>query len=177
MPISNITSESEASVSEVCCVVVPTSRDLPTDRLAIGQLLGRLLREFRTELFAPATAGGYPDLREPHLHIFGNVGIDGVRLTELANRAQLSLATTSELVSDLQRLGYLERRPDLVDRRAKLIFPTGRGRQALNDAGDRVAEIEQHWREAVGGVRFDEMCTVMQNLLDVLVDETGQRDS
>ncbi|PRC47475.1 MarR family transcriptional regulator, partial [Mycobacterium sp. ITM-2017-0098] len=27
-----------------------TSRDLPTDRLAIGQLLVRLLREFRDEL-------------------------------------------------------------------------------------------------------------------------------
>jgi len=117
-------------MSEVCCRVVPTSRDLSPDRLAIGQLLGRLLREFRTELFSPAGEHGYADLREPHLQIFGNVGIDGVRLTELAARSLLSLATTSELVSDLQRLGYLERRPDPVDRRAKLIFPTTRGRQA-----------------------------------------------
>ena len=125
---------------------MPTSRDLPLDRLAIGQLLGRLLREFRTELFSPASENGYADLREPHLHVFGNVGIDGIRLTDLAARAQLSLATTSELVSDLQRLGYFERRPDPVDGRAKLIFPTPRGRQVLNDAGDRVAEIELQWR-------------------------------
>jgi len=150
---------------------VPSSRDLPTDRLAIGQLLGRLLREFRRELFAPAADHGYADLREPHLQIFGNVGIDGVRLTELAARAQLSLATTSELVSELQRLGYLERRPDGADRRAKLIFPTERGRQALNDAGDRVAEIEQQWRNALGGNGFDVMCRSMQELLNRLSDE------
>ena len=147
---------------------MPTSRDLPSDRLAIGQLLGRLLREFRTELFVPAVEAGYTDIREPHLHIFGNVGIDGVRLTELATRAQLSLGTTSELVSDLQQLGYLERRPDPADGRAKLIFPTLRGRQVLNDAGNRVAEIEEHWRTTVGGSRFDEMCRTMQRLLDEL---------
>jgi hypothetical protein len=91
---------------------MPTSRDLPADRLAIGQLLVRLLRQFRAELFEPAAGHGYPDLREPHLHIFGNLGGDGIRLTDVAARAQLSLATASELVSDLQELGYLERRAD-----------------------------------------------------------------
>ena len=156
---------------------MPTSRDLSSDRLAVGQLLGRLLREFRTELFSPAGEHGYTDLREPHLHIFGNVGIDGVRLTDLATRAQLSLATTSELVSDLQRLGYMERRPDPADRRAKLIFPTNRGRQALNDAGDRVAVIEQHWRNILEEQRFDDMCATMQDLLNVLVVETQEPES
>ena len=147
-----------------------TSRELPTDRLAIGQLLGRLLREFRTELFAPAAEQGYTDLREPHLHIFGNVGVTGMRLTDLSVRAQLSPATTSELVSDLQRLGYLERRPDPSDRRAKLIFPTQRGRQALHDAGNRAAEIEQHWSHLVGDARFTEACTTLQAILDELGD-------
>jgi DNA-binding MarR family transcriptional regulator len=145
-----------------------TSRDLPLDRLAIGQLLVRLLHEFRSELFAPAADHGYTDLREPHLHIFGNVGIDGIRLTELAARAQLSAATTSELVSELERLGYLERRPDPDDGRAKLIFPTRRGRTALHDAGERVAEIEQHWASMVGAARFAEACGTMQELLDKL---------
>lgn len=58
--------------------------DLPRDRLAIGQLLGRLLREFRTELFAPAAEQGYTDLGEPQLHIFGNVGVTGMRLTDFS---------------------------------------------------------------------------------------------
>jgi DNA-binding MarR family transcriptional regulator len=153
---------------------VSTSRDLPAGRLAIGQLLVRLLREFRAELSAPAAAHGYADMRQPHLHIFGNVGIDGIRLTDLASRAQLSLATTSELVTELQQLGYLERRPDPHDQRAKLIFPTGRGRQALDDAGDRVAEIEQNWRELLSPGRFDAMCRTMQDLLDGLTARTAE---
>ena len=152
---------------------MPTSRDLPAGRLAVGQLLGRLLREFRAELSAPAAEHGYADMRQPHLHIFGNVGIDGIRLTDLAARAQLSLATTSELVSELQQLGYLERRPDPHDQRAKLIFPTRRGRQALDDAGDRVAEIEEHWRELLSPGRFDAMCRTMQDLLGQLTSTTA----
>jgi DNA-binding MarR family transcriptional regulator len=150
---------------------MPTSKDLPRDRLAVGQLLVRLLREFRVELFAPAAEHGYTDLREPHLQIFGNLGVDGIRLTDLAAKAQLSLAATSELVSQLQELGYLERRPDASDRRAKLIFPTLRGLRALEDAGDRVAEIEQHWAQVVDPERFAAACRILQDLLDALTEE------
>jgi DNA-binding MarR family transcriptional regulator len=156
---------------------MPTSRDLPTDRLAIGQLLVRLLRQFRIELFAPAAEHGYLDLRQPHLHIFGNLGIDGIRLTDLAARAQLSLATTSELVSQLERLGYLERRPDPSDGRAKLIFPSPRGRQVLDDAGDRVAQIEQHWAQLIGPDRFADTGRALQELLDKLTGEPPTQEA
>ena len=99
--------------------------------------------------------------------------MEGVRLTELAARAQLSLAATSELVSELQELGYLERRPDGTDKRAKLIFPTPRGRQALDDAGNRVADIELHWSQIVGPVRFADTCHTLQQLLDTLSGGTA----
>jgi DNA-binding MarR family transcriptional regulator len=146
---------------------MPTSRDLPADRAAIGQLLVRLLRHFRTDLLRAAAASGYSDVREPHLQIFGNI-YDGARLTELAARAQLSLAATSELVNDLQQLGFVERRPDPRDRRAKLIVPTPSGQRALAAAGDRVAEIEEHWASLIGRDRFTGVCRAMQDLLDTL---------
>src|SRR6478735_900846 len=54
MTHSLFTSESETSVSVVSSSVVAKSSELPTDRLAIGQLLVRLLRLFRDDLAAPA---------------------------------------------------------------------------------------------------------------------------
>ena len=143
-----------------------TSRDLPSDRLAIGQVLVRLLRRFRDDL-----ASGdhdYDDIREPHYQIFGNVRMGGIRLTELATRAQLSLAATSELVNDLESLGYLTRRPDPADGRAKLIDLTARGRNVLAEAGDRVADIERRWSTVAGEKDFATMCATMQALLDEL---------
>ncbi|WAJ47148.1 MarR family transcriptional regulator [Mycobacterium sp. Aquia_216] len=152
-----------------------TSRELPTDRQAVGQLLVRLTRQFRQDLAAPRTDRGYGDIRDPHLQIFGNIGTGGIRLTELAARAQLSLAAASELVNDLAALDYLTRRPDPQDGRAKLIDLTDRGRRLLADAGDRVADIEARWSELVGIDDFAHMCATMQRLLDTLDPEDARR--
>jgi DNA-binding MarR family transcriptional regulator len=124
---------------------------------------------------APAAAARYGDIRDPHQQIFGTIGMGGVRLTELAARAQLSLAATSELVNDLQELGYLERRPDPSDGRAKLICLTERGRGLMANAGDRVVAIEQDRSDIVGKRAFTDMCATMQRLLDHLDPDEGHR--
>jgi DNA-binding MarR family transcriptional regulator len=71
-------------------------------------------------------------------------------------------------------MGYLERQSDPLDGRAKLIFPTLRGRRALDDAGDRVAEIEEHWGSIVGRENFGAACLVLQDLLDELGKDQEQ---
>lgn len=152
-----------------------SSRDQPPHRQAVGQLLLRLLREFRDDLAAPRAAAGYGDVREPHLAIFGNIRSGGIRLTELADRAQLSLAATSELVNDLESLGYLSRRPDPADGRAKLIDLTNRGQALMADAGARVTDIEARWSGVVGERSFAQMCQTMQRLLDELDPEGAGR--
>ena len=144
---------------------------LAVDRLAIGQILSRLLLAFRTELFEDPELAEFAGIRFPHLQIWGNVGIDGIRLTELAHRANLSLAACSELVNELQELGYLERRADSSDGRAKLIFPTRRGRQVLDEAGRGVARIEAHWRSLCAPGSFDAACITLDSLLGALATD------
>lgn len=144
------------------------SRAAPEDRLAVGQLLARLLNEFRRDLLAPVAGTEYDDVREAHLQIFGNIRMGGVRLTELAARAQLSLAATSELVNDLVTRGYLRRDPDPADGRAKLIQLTDRGIALMAAAGHQVMDIERRWGELVGEARFAHMTATMQDLLDEL---------
>jgi DNA-binding MarR family transcriptional regulator len=148
---------------------------LPPDRQAIGELLVRLLREFRQDLAKPRADAGYGDIRDPHMQIFGNIRMGGIRLTELAERAQLSLAATSELVNGLAELGYQARRPDPADGRAKIIELTDCGRALLAVAGERVADIERRWSAAVGPKAFRQMCDTLQTLLDEL--DPGQARS
>lgn len=139
---------------------------LPSDRLAIGQLLVRLLHHFRTELFAAGQVEQrFPGIRFSHLQIWGNLGTDGIRLTALADHANLSLAACSELVNDLERLGYLERRPDPSDGRAKLIHPTTEGRALLDEAGREVAQLEARWRTHLPNDDFDLACRTLDTLL------------
>lgn len=143
-------------------------------RLPVGQLLVRLLGEFRRELLAAAAARGYSNIRPAHLHITGNVGTKGIRLTVLAERAQLSLGTTSELVKEMEGMGYLERRPDPSDRRAKLIVPAPRGLMLLQEASQKVEEMEREWARAVGETRLEE---ALQTLDELLLALRAQRAS
>jgi DNA-binding MarR family transcriptional regulator len=95
---------------------------------------------------------------------------EGIRLTDLATKAQLSLAACSELVDELQGLGYLERRPDPSDGRAKLIFPTVKGREVLDAAGEAVADLEQRWREQLPPGTFDRACHTFNDLIGAFAD-------
>ena len=135
-------------------------------RLPIGQLLGRLLHSFRQELHRRAQEGGYGDIREAHLQVFGAIDWRGTRLTDLAARADMTLPAMSELVDDLQRAGYLERRPDPRDGRAKLIGPTRKGRHAIVQALRAVREIEASYARIVGDEQFTVLVGVLQDLVD-----------
>jgi DNA-binding MarR family transcriptional regulator len=138
-------------------------------------VLNRLLQHFRNELLAHHDPAWFPGLRFPHLHIVGNVGRKGVRLTELAERGQLGLAACSELVNDLERLGYIERRPDPSDGRAKLIFPTARGGELLDAAATAVAAVERDWEVLVGQERFESAMSTLDELLTSLDERRRSR--
>ena len=125
-------------------------------------------------MFEAVDGTEFADLRFAHNQIWGNVGVDGIRLTELAQKANLSLAACSELVNDLQSLGYLERRADPTDGRAKLIHPTPRGRALLDAAGARVAEIEAEWRTRLAKGEFDRACRALDRLLADLMSSRDE---
>lgn len=135
-------------------------------RLPIGQLLVRMLRAFRQDLYRSPQLAGRRDIREAHLQVFGTIDWEGTRLTDLAARANMTRPSMSELVDELQQAGYLERRPDPSDGRAKLIRPTRKGRRVLAEALRAVEDIERGYAEAVGTERFDALVATLQALLD-----------
>lgn len=135
------------------------------NRIPIGQLLVRLLHHLRSEVFMEGRARG-AGLRFPHLQIIGNlVGVEGIRLTELAGRATLSLAACSELVNELVSLGYIERRPDPSDGRAKLIVPTPLGQQLLAASQVAVRKLEDRWAAHCPPGEFEDACQTLDQVL------------
>jgi DNA-binding MarR family transcriptional regulator len=75
---------------------------------------------------------------------------EGSRLTELADRAQVTKQTASLLVAALEREGLVERVPDPSDGRARLIRMSARGREAAAQAMQVVIGVEQEWTEHLG---------------------------
>lgn len=95
-------------------------------------------------------AAGFVDHRVVHHNVMAHVTYDGIRLTELAERAGITKQAMSELVRDLVQLGYLRTRPDPEDGRAKLITFTTRGRQAVDAATGAFRGIDRVLADQMG---------------------------
>lgn len=114
------------------------------------RLLNLVYGDFYDELFRRLTAAGYGDIRAGHGCVFGYIDPDGMRLTDLAERARMTKQSVGEAATDLERRGYVERRPDVTDGRVKIIRLTDRGREAQRIGLALIDEIERDWAERYG---------------------------
>jgi len=106
----------------------------PDDRTPVLLLVVLAERHLAEALQARLVAAGFEDHRLVHHNVMAHVTHEGIRLTELADKAGITKQAMSELVTDLERLGYLQRRADPNDGRAKLIRFTDKGRAAVEAA-------------------------------------------
>jgi DNA-binding MarR family transcriptional regulator len=65
----------------------------------------------------------------------------GCRATDLAAHYMLDKSTVSRQVTALERLGFVERRPDPADQRVRVLHPTRAGHKALAVAHERRRQL------------------------------------
>ena len=101
---------------------------------------------------------GATDMRPAHGNAMEMLAIqDGLRLTDLAARAGMAPQSMGELVDDLVSKGYLERREDPADRRAKRIYLTQKGRTTAAASKVAVRQIERQISEMLGARHYQQM--------------------
>ncbi len=123
-------------------------------RQPLMRLLGNGFDAFAEEMTRRLTQTEYSDIRMTHGCVFGNIDAEnGSRLTDLAERANMTKQSVGEVATELERKGYLERVPDPADGRAKIIRLTQRGREAQALGFQIIDEIEQEWAERYGAER------------------------
>ena len=102
-------------------------------------MLGRAYSLFGFKIVDGVVGSGFPQ-KPSHSAVFAQIKAEGSRLTELARGANITPQAMGELVDELEELGYVERRPDPTDRRAKLIVLTDKGRACIA-AGRATIEV------------------------------------
>jgi DNA-binding MarR family transcriptional regulator len=100
---------------------------------------------------------GYDDLDAAHLSVFQYPGPQGVRPTELAARLRISKQALNYLLGELERLGYIARRPDPDDLRSKRVALTRRGTSVVRVIREAVSEMETAWADQLGPERFAQL--------------------
>jgi len=90
-----------------------------------------------------------------------------MRPSDLAAATQISKQAVNDLLGELERLGYLVRRVDPSDERARLIRLTQRGRRLHRVAVGIHSDIEKEWEQAVGKERYRLMRDALHELVRV----------
>jgi len=106
----------------------------------------RTARLMVEELTRRLEADGYEGVQPAYHVLFENIDPGGTRLTELAARAGMTHQSMSELVVAMERRGWLERRPDPADGRARLVCLTTAGRDLTRRGLHHINEIEAAWQ-------------------------------
>ena len=115
----------------------------------LGQLLLRSARLFDALAFA-RWSQRHPGVRRAHLQLMPHLDLEGTRITELARRAEITKQAVGQLVSDMEDAGYVERRPDPTDQRAKIVVLTRRGRRGMIEGLATFADLVDELRTEVG---------------------------
>lgn len=111
-----------------------------------------------------AARAGHP-VKASHSAVFGQMTAEGSRLTDLAKGANMTPQAMGELVDELEGLGYVLRRPDPTDRRAKLITLTEAGRQCVSAGINTIGDIERRIDDALGVRRHRDLRRMLLKLL------------
>jgi DNA-binding MarR family transcriptional regulator len=132
---------------------------------AIGALLRLAWQAVRNRIYEGVLEAGYTDLSRAHVLLFRWPTIDGLRPSELAARNQLSRQSINDLLSDLEKRGYLERTPDPRDGRARIVRLTERGWDLTQVISDMSFASEREWARVLGESRFDEFRSTLIELV------------
>lgn len=158
------------------------SRELSDERRnreTVGehQTLLRLLVECSRGLEACLRSGlreaGYGDIRPAHYAVFRHLGPEGSRVTELAEAAGMTQQSMGEMVAHLEDLGFVERRPDPRDGRARIVVPTESGREGITTAARLLAETEADLAGRMGEERLESLVASLEELSTLLAQATS----
>jgi DNA-binding MarR family transcriptional regulator len=123
----------------------------------LSRLLREFSRDFERRIWQGLTARGYRDIRPSHSAVFANLGMGAVRVTELAERAQVTQQAMGKMLKELERMGYVARGIDSSDKRAKEIRLTERGVALAVDSLEVVDQVREFYANKIGVQQLDEL--------------------
>ena len=141
-----------------------------SDRPLIGLLLRLLNQHWGQHVDGALRERGFGDIRATHANVFAFVPEEGIQVGELARRAHVRKQTMAQAVEQLEAAGYVERRPDPGDKRAKLVFLTPRGASVRPVGVAAGLRVEEEWARLTSEADLEQLRTSLQRLLDRLAD-------
>jgi len=124
------------------CQDDPVENRDPLERAELTFLLGMAFQLVLSEFVNRLDAVGYADLRPMHGLVFQALRGSGATSSELAEQLGVTKQAAGQIIDDLERRGYVERRPHPAGGRRKLVVLTDKAHEHLAVAGRILHELE-----------------------------------
>ncbi|MFJ6572860.1 MarR family winged helix-turn-helix transcriptional regulator [Streptomyces sp. NPDC091292] len=118
--------------------------------MALSAALLSVAGELTRRIHEGVVARGFDGLRPVHGFAFARLAPSGATVTQLAAHLGVTKQAASQLVDEIVRKGYAERRPHPDDARARLVVLTATGRACTRAADEAAAEAVAPWAELLG---------------------------
>jgi DNA-binding MarR family transcriptional regulator len=141
--------------------------NLPT-RPLIGLLLRLVYQHYAQDIHAALREAGFGDIGPAHANVFPFVPPEGITVSGLAELARVRKQTMAQAIEQLERMGYVERRPNPRDRRSRLVFLTERGTSVKPITHATAARVEEHWAELTSPEELEALRASLLHLLTEL---------
>jgi DNA-binding MarR family transcriptional regulator len=140
-------------------------------RPMIGLLLRLVSQHHAQAIDAALNQAGFGDIRPSAANVFPFVPPDGITVSRLAELARVRKQSMAQAVDQLERTGYVERRPNPRDHRSRLVFLTERGAGVPPVTHAAAARVEERWAELISLAEFETLRGTLLHLLDALKDQ------
>lgn len=112
--------------------------------------LARLIRIYNRRIADDIHAKGFTDFSPAFGQVLSNLDTVGTRVGVLAARAGVSRQAAGKLISEIERCGYVQRKPAADDARAIVVRFTPRGRRLLEAIWVVIEEFEAEVGAIIG---------------------------
>jgi len=125
-------------------------------RESVAQLLFKCARMVNERAIAKVNESPQAiRLRTSHTNLFPHLDFEGVRITELARRLDVSKQAVSQTIAELELMDVVETIPDPSDGRARLARFTDKGKLAILQGLSVLRAIETEIERSIGTAKFE----------------------
>lgn len=134
----------------------------------VGALLRRPFYAARSHIMSELHAAGFTDLQGAHLAVFQYPGPDGRSPGDIARAAGATKQAMNNLLTQLERFGYLTREVNADNRRERVVTLTSRGNETIAAIRAAVAALETRWSSELGARNYDQLRALLERLNESL---------
>lgn len=136
-----------------------------TAGVPLARLLGLAFRQLIDDLHVRLAEQGWTDVRESYGFVLLTVRDSPAGITELAAVLGVTKQAASKLVEAMEASGYVTRRSDPGDGRARPVALAPRGRRLLAAVERIYVELEAEWAAVIGASGLERCRTDVERVL------------